>query len=70
MDLEQAITQSHLICVDVMENHNKFWSAWVLENGNLVVEYGRVGHTAQSKLHAIGNVNDATLVQDKRVESL
>ena len=73
MDVEQAITQSHLICVDVMENHNKFWSAWVLENGNLVVEYDRVGHTAQSKLHAIGNVNDAThklntLVRQKRVK--
>ena len=60
MNLEQAIARSHLICVDVMENHNKFWSAWVLENGNLVVEYGRVGHTSQSKLHAIGNVNAAT----------
>ena len=73
MDVEQAITQSHLICVDVMENHNKFWSAWVLENGNLVVEYGRVGSTAQSKLHTIGNVNAAThklssLVKQKRIK--
>ena len=60
MDLESAIARSHLICVDVMENHNKFWSAWVLENGDLLVEYGRVGSTAQSKLHAIGSVNAAT----------
>ena len=60
MDLEQAITQSHLICVDVTENHNKFWAAWVLENGNLVVEYGRVGSNSQTKLHAIGNINAAT----------
>jgi predicted DNA-binding WGR domain protein len=60
MDLEQAIAQAHLICVDVTENHNKFWSAWVLENGDLFVEYGRVGSTAQSKLHAIGNINTAT----------
>ena len=60
MDIEQAIAQSHLICVDVIENHNKFWSAWVLENGDLWVKYGRVGHTAQSKLHAIGNVNATT----------
>ena len=49
MDLEQAIVRSDLICVNVMENHNKFWSAWVLENGDLFVEYGRVGSTAQSK---------------------
>jgi predicted DNA-binding WGR domain protein len=60
VDLESSITKSHLICVDVMENHNKFWSAWVLENGDLFVEYGRVGSTAQSKLHAIGNINAAT----------
>jgi predicted DNA-binding WGR domain protein len=60
MDIEQAIAQAHLICVDVTENHNKFWSAWILENGDLLVEYGRVGHTAQSKLHEIGNVNTAT----------
>jgi predicted DNA-binding WGR domain protein len=60
MDLEQAIAQAHLICVDVTENHNKFWSAWVLENGDLFVEYGRVGSTAQSKLHTIGNINTAT----------
>ena len=73
MDLEQAIARSHLICVDVMENHNKFWSAWVLENGDLFVEYGRVGSTAQSKLHTIGNVNAATtkmnaLVKQKRAK--
>ena len=73
MDLEQAIAQSHLICVDVTENHNKFWSAWVLENGDLWVEYGRVGSNAQTKLHAIGNVNAAiqklnTLVKQKRAK--
>jgi predicted DNA-binding WGR domain protein len=60
MDLENSITKFHLICVDVTENHNKFWSAWVLENGDLFVEYGRVGSTAQSKRHAIGNINAAT----------
>ena len=73
MNLEQAIIRSHLICVDVMENHNKFWSAWVLENGDLFVEYGRVGSNAQSKLHAIDNVNAATtkmnaLVKQKRAK--
>ena len=73
MDLESAIARSHLICVDVMENHNKFWSAWVLENGDLFVEYGRVGSNAQSKLHSIGNVNAATtkmnaLVKQKRAK--
>ena len=73
MDVEQAIAQSHLICVDVKENHNKFWSAWVLENGNLVVEYGRVGSNSQTKIHAIGNVNAATnkmnvLVKQKRAK--
>ena len=73
MDLEQAIAQSHLICVDVTENHNKFWSAWVLADGNLFVEYGRVGSNSQTKLHAIGNVNAAiqklnTLVKQKRAK--
>ena len=73
MDLESAIARSYLICVDVMENHNKFWSAWVLENGDLFVEYGRVGSTAQSKVHAIGNINAATnklntLVKQKRAK--
>jgi predicted DNA-binding WGR domain protein len=32
----------------------------VLNNGDLFVEYGRVGSMAQSKLHAIANVNAAT----------
>jgi predicted DNA-binding WGR domain protein len=35
--------------------HNKFWSIWLLQNGDLYVEYGRIGNAAQSKHHSIGN---------------
>ena len=54
-ELDSAIVQLHFTCVDPVNNHNKFWSIWLLQNGDLYVEYGRIGNAPQSKHHAIGN---------------
>ena len=54
-ELDSAIVQWHFTCVEPANNHNKFWSIWLLQNGDLYVEYGRIGNAAQSKHHSIGN---------------
>ncbi|MHC5747060.1 MAG: WGR domain-containing protein [Nostoc sp.] len=44
----------YLVFVDAIQNSNKFWSAKV-EDGNLTVQWGRVGYQAQTKVHALAN---------------
>jgi predicted DNA-binding WGR domain protein len=65
-DLTQALESVRLICVDTAQNSNKQWTGWIMPNGDLYVEYGRIGYTqkphiyscravraAQSKLHSL-----------------
>jgi predicted DNA-binding WGR domain protein len=65
-DLSQAIESVRLICVDAAQNSNKQWTGWIMPNGDLYVEYGRIGYTqkphvyccravraAQYKLHSL-----------------
>jgi predicted DNA-binding WGR domain protein len=65
-DLSQAIESVRLTCVDVAQNSNKQWTGWIMPNGDLYVEYGRIGYTqkphvypcravraAQYKLHSL-----------------
>ncbi|MCC5661962.1 WGR domain-containing protein [Nostoc sp. XA010] len=42
----------YLVYVDAIRNSNKFWSAKV-EDGNLTVQWGRVGYQAQTKVHTL-----------------
>ncbi|MDF5739099.1 WGR domain-containing protein [Nostoc sp. S13] len=44
----------YLVFVDAIQNSNKFWSA-IVEDGNLTVQWGRVGYQAQTKVHTLGN---------------
>ncbi|HYW21890.1 MAG TPA: WGR domain-containing protein [Nodularia sp. (in: cyanobacteria)] len=44
----------YLVFVDAIQNSNKFWSAKV-EDGNLTVQWGRVGYKAQTKIHTLAN---------------
>ncbi|MDM9580188.1 WGR domain-containing protein [Nostoc sp. GT001] len=44
----------YLVFVDTIQNSNKFWSA-IVEDGNLTVQWGRVGYQAQTKVHTLGN---------------
>ena len=44
----------YLVFVDAIRNSNKFWSAKV-EDGNLTVQWGRVGYQAQTKVHTLAN---------------
>ncbi|MBG1263277.1 WGR domain-containing protein [Nostoc commune] len=44
----------YLVYVDAIQNSNKFWAA-IVEDGNLTVQWGRVGYQAQIKVHTLGN---------------
>lgn len=62
----------YLIFVNAAQNSNKFWSAKV-EQGNLTVEWGRVGYKSQQKVHSFGNAQQAvskfhSLVAEKKMK--
>ncbi|AFZ28499.1 hypothetical protein Cylst_6260 (plasmid) [Cylindrospermum stagnale PCC 7417] len=62
----------YLVFVDAAQNSNKFWSAKV-EQGNLTVEWGRVGYKSQQKVHYFGNSQQAVskfhnLVAEKKMK--
>lgn len=40
-----------LIYVDTVKNNNKFWHGRLLDNGDVYVEWGRVGYNGQNKTH-------------------
>ena len=44
----------YLVFVDAIQNSNKFWAA-IVEDGNLTVQWGRVGYQAQTKVHTLAN---------------
>ncbi|QFS51227.1 WGR domain-containing protein [Nostoc sphaeroides] len=44
----------YLVYVDAIRNSNKFWTA-IVEDGNLTVQWGRVGYQAQTKVHTLAN---------------
>ncbi len=48
----------YLVFVDAIRNSNKFWAA-IVEDGNLTVQWGRVGYQAQTKVHTLGNYQRA-----------
>jgi predicted DNA-binding WGR domain protein len=44
-----------LTYVDAVHNHHKFWIGEVMLDGNLKVNWGRVGSKGQEKIHALGS---------------
>jgi predicted DNA-binding WGR domain protein len=58
-NLDQAIDTLKLICVDASCNSNKQWMGWVMPNGDLYVEYGRVGYEPKSYIYPCGSVRAA-----------
>jgi predicted DNA-binding WGR domain protein len=52
--LEFKNMETYLVFVDAIQNRNKFWAA-IVEDGNLTVQWGRVGYQAQTKVHTLGN---------------
>ncbi|MCC5661218.1 WGR domain-containing protein [Nostoc sp. XA010] len=63
----------YLVFVDAIRNSNKFWSAKVVEDGNLTVQWGRVGYQAQTKVHTLANRQRAVakfhnLVAEKKMK--
>lgn len=49
----------YLIYVDTKSNSNKFWSGAVNDSGDLVIQWGRVGYKAQSKLYSFNSPTHA-----------
>jgi predicted DNA-binding WGR domain protein len=58
-NLDQAIDTLKLICVDASCNSNKQWMGWVMPNGDLYVEYGRVGYEPKPHIYTCGSVRSA-----------
>jgi predicted DNA-binding WGR domain protein len=50
-DLSQALESVRLICVDAAQNSNKQWTGWIMPNGDLYVEYGRIGYTQKPHIY-------------------
>lgn len=50
-DLSQAVRTVKLICVNATANSNKQWAAWVLPDGTLYVEYGRVNYAQKPHVY-------------------
>jgi predicted DNA-binding WGR domain protein len=44
-----------LVCVDMAQNHHKIWTGEVLDSGNLLVQWGRIGASLQQKEHILGS---------------
>ena len=59
IDKSLAITHKSLIKVDPQTNANKFWQAWLMPDGNLYVEYGRVNYSARSHVYPCNSVTVA-----------
>ena len=73
MDKSIALQHIQLIKVDPRANANKFWGAWLMPDGNLYVEYGRVNYSPRPHLYNYGSVAVAkhkldTLVQEKLIK--
>jgi predicted DNA-binding WGR domain protein len=60
VDKNQAIKRVKLIYVSPEENSNKFWCGWVMPDGNLYVEYGRVNYPPRTHLYPGSSVTAAS----------
>jgi predicted DNA-binding WGR domain protein len=58
-DVSQSVESVRLICVDTARNNNKQWIGWVMPNGDLYVEYGRVGYAQKPHLYVCRTVGAA-----------
>ncbi len=54
--MSSTLDSCTLIYVEVDENSNKVWRGSLINDGTFVAEWGRVGHTLQSKQHYFGSV--------------
>jgi predicted DNA-binding WGR domain protein len=54
-NLAGLIMKTTLVCVDVAQNHHKIWTGEVLDSGNLLVQWGRIGASLQQKEHLLGS---------------
>lgn len=55
----------YLVCVDGMDNHNKFYEATLNDDNSIDVTYGRVGSSATQHHYRPGEKNFNTLIASK-----
>jgi predicted DNA-binding WGR domain protein len=71
IDRNQAIRTEKLINVNGLANNNKYWICSLMPNGNLEVEYGRIGaknartHTYQTTSQREGETKLESLIKEK-----
>jgi predicted DNA-binding WGR domain protein len=63
----EAIATTRLIKVDAAQNNNKFWCAWLLPDGQLFVEYGRVGANPTPYLYPTTSIPEGQAKLNKLV---
>lgn len=57
--MNQSTNEVHLVFVNTLANNNKFWKAIVRDNGDLEVNWGRVGYNGQSQVHSCNSYESA-----------
>jgi predicted DNA-binding WGR domain protein len=60
-DLSQALESVRFICVDTAHNSNKQWTGWLMPDGDLYVEYGRIGYTQNPHVYRCHTVRAAQI---------
>ena len=69
--MSNVVEKTYLICVEqgADANHNKFWTASLMYNNSVFVEWGRVGKTAQNQTKDFPNIDKAReFIASKRSE--
>jgi len=62
------VREEKYIKSDLRKNNNKFWTAQVYDNGDVVTIYGRVGDSGQTRTKGFANVAAAEKFVDKKIK--
>jgi poly [ADP-ribose] polymerase len=64
--MPNVIEQAKYVSADVNENKNRYWYAYLNGDSTVLVEWGRVGASSQSKLHQFASELAAKKFYDKK----
>lgn len=63
-----ATEEVRLIWADPNNNHNKMWHGTLFDNGDVKVEWGRVGYKTQSKIHHVAGANKLHTLERQKLK--
>ena len=46
-----VVSKRKFVCVDLKDNHNKYWDVTLFDNGDVLTEWGRVGYGETNGVH-------------------